>query len=34
MQNGLCVEEGPTEQIFSAPRQTYTKDLLSAALEG
>ena len=33
MQNGLCVEEGPTEQIFSAPQESYTKALLSAALD-
>ncbi len=31
MRNGKVVEEGPTEQIFSAPQQGYTKALLAAA---
>ncbi|MEM7750506.1 MAG: ATP-binding cassette domain-containing protein, partial [Pseudomonadota bacterium] len=32
MQNGNVVEEGPSERIFSAPETTYTRALLSAAL--
>jgi microcin C transport system ATP-binding protein len=28
------VEEGPTEQIFSDPRQDYTRALIAAAFEG
>ena len=32
MQNGNVVEEGPAEQIFSAPETAYTQSLLSAAL--
>ena len=31
MRSGKVVEEGPTEQIFSAPQASYTKALLSAA---
>jgi len=34
MQNGVCVEEGAAEQIFTAPRETYTQELLAAALDG
>jgi len=34
MQDGHCVEEGETEEIFTAPRQTYTQSLLAAALDG
>ena len=33
MQDGHCIEEGATEEIFSRPRETYTKTLLAAALE-
>ena len=33
LQHGKVVEEGPCEQIFSAPRTDYTKALLSAAFE-
>ncbi|MDG1691878.1 MAG: ATP-binding cassette domain-containing protein, partial [Alphaproteobacteria bacterium] len=33
MQNGVCVEAGTASQIFDAPRQTYTKNLLAAALD-
>ncbi len=32
MQNGNVVEEGPSERIFSTPETTYTRALLSAAL--
>ena len=33
MRDGKIVEEGPTEQIFQAPRADYTRELLSAALD-
>lgn len=33
LQGGRMVEEGETEQIFTAPAEGYTKALLSAALE-
>jgi microcin C transport system ATP-binding protein len=32
MQNGKVVEEGPAEEVFSRPRETYTRALLAAAL--
>ncbi len=32
MRKGRVVEEGPAEQIFSAPKQDYTRALLAAAL--
>ncbi|MGE0023495.1 MAG: ABC transporter ATP-binding protein [Hyphomicrobium sp.] len=33
MRNGRAVEEGPAEQIFTAPKEAYTKALLAAALD-
>lgn len=32
MQHGKIVESGPAEEIFSAPKQTYTKTLFHASL--
>ena len=32
MRHGAVVERGPAEQIFSSPREAYTKTLLAAAL--
>jgi microcin C transport system ATP-binding protein len=32
MSNGRIVEEGPTSEIFTSPREDYTKALLAAAL--
>jgi microcin C transport system ATP-binding protein len=34
IQDGHCVEEGATEEIFTTPRQAYTQSLLAAALDG
>lgn len=34
MKNGQIVEEGTTEQIFEAPKRTYTKELMKAAVKG
>jgi microcin C transport system ATP-binding protein len=34
MQHGLVVEDGPTEQIFTAAQHTYTKHLLAAEPKG
>ncbi|MFZ4530596.1 MAG: ABC transporter ATP-binding protein [Alsobacter sp.] len=31
MKNGVVVERGATEQMFSAPREAYTRDLIAAA---
>jgi len=33
MRHGRAVEEGPAEQIFTAPKEAYTKALLAAALD-
>ena len=31
MRNGKAVEEGPAKQIFSDPKEDYTRALLAAA---
>ncbi len=33
MKQGKIVEEGPTEAIFDRPRETYTQELMAAALD-
>ncbi|NVJ90967.1 MAG: ABC transporter ATP-binding protein [Methylocystaceae bacterium] len=33
MQNGLCVEQGPRDDIFDAPKTDYTKALMAAAFK-
>ena len=33
MKDGRVVEQGPTERIFSDPKQAYTRALLAAALD-
>ena len=33
MREGKVVEEGPSEELFEAPRESYTKALMAAALE-
>jgi microcin C transport system ATP-binding protein len=33
MRNGRAVEEGPAEEIFSAPKMDYTRALIAAALD-
>ncbi len=32
MKEGDVVESGPADQVFNAPRETYTQELLAAAL--
>ena len=34
MQDGQCIEEGASEDIFTHPREAYTQSLLAAALNG
>ena len=33
MQNGVIVESGPEDQVFTHPEQDYTDKLLNAALK-
>jgi len=33
MRNGRAVEEGPAEEVFSAPKEDYTRALIAAALD-
>ena len=33
MKDGLVVEQGPTQEIFNAPKHIYTKKLISAAFD-
>ena len=33
LKNGKVVEEGPSEEVFANPRETYTKALLAAAFD-
>ncbi|MEM7319138.1 MAG: ABC transporter ATP-binding protein [Pseudomonadota bacterium] len=33
MKDGEVVEEGPTQQVFDAPRQSYTRNLMRAAFD-
>ena len=33
MKQGRVVEEGPTDAIFDAPQQEYTKTLMAAAID-
>ena len=31
MKDGLTVKQGPTQEIFEAPKETYTQALIAAA---
>ena len=33
MKDGLVVEQGPTQEIFEAPKESYTKELIAAAFD-
>ena len=33
MKDGLVVEQGPTQEIFNAPKESYTKELIAAAFD-
>ena len=33
MKEGLVVEQGPTQEIFAAPKEDYTKALIAAAFD-
>jgi microcin C transport system ATP-binding protein len=33
MKDGLVVEQGPTQEIFNAPKEMYTKELIAAAFD-
>lgn len=33
MRNGKIIEQGPTHDIFSAPKESYTKELIKAAFD-
>jgi microcin C transport system ATP-binding protein len=33
MKDGLVVEQGPTQEIFAAPKEAYTRALIAAAFE-
>ncbi len=33
MKDGRCVEQGPTGEIFEAPREAYTRALMAAAFD-
>jgi microcin C transport system ATP-binding protein len=33
MKDGVVVEQGPADEVFTTPRQEYTRALLAAALD-